>query len=125
MSKHNIVHIEIPTLNAAESGRFYSQLFGWKITPVPEMDYTLFEPEAGPGGGFTMVGENTQVGDVLIYVDSDDIEADLKKAERLGAKILVPKSEIAQTGWFGVFSDPTGNMIALYTDLHPEESARE
>jgi uncharacterized protein len=121
MSKHNIVHIEIPTANADESGKFYQQLFGWKITPVPEMNYTLFEPETGPGGGFTLVGENTKVGDVLIYVDSDDIEADLKKAEKLGAKVLVPKSEITETGWFGVFSDPTGNMIALYTDLHPEQ----
>jgi hypothetical protein len=121
MSKHNIVHVEIPTANAEESGKFYSQLFGWKITPVPEMNYTLFEPETGPGGGFTLVGENTKVGDVLIYIDSDDIEADLKKAEKLGAKVLVPKSEIAETGWFAVFTDPTGNMIALYTDLHPEQ----
>jgi len=121
MSKHNIVHIEIPTANAEESGKFYSQLFGWKITPVPEMNYTLFEPEAGPGGGFTMIGETTKIGYVLIYVDSDDIETDLKKAEKLGAKVLVPKSEIAETGWFGVFSDPTGNMIDLYTDLHPEQ----
>ena len=120
MSKHNIVHIEIPTANADESGKFYQQLFGWKITPVPEMNYTLFEPETGPGGGFTLVGESTKVGDVLIYVDSDDIEADLKMAEKLGAKVLVPKSEITQTGWFGIFADPTGNMIALYKDMHPE-----
>ena len=121
MSKHSIVHIEIPTINAEESGKFYAELFGWKITPVPEMNYTLFEPEDGPGGGFTAVGQATTVGDVLIYVDSDDIEADLKKAEGLGARVLVPKSEINQVGWYGVFADPTGNMIALYTDLHPEQ----
>jgi uncharacterized protein len=120
MSKHNIVHIEIPTANADESGKFYQQLFGWKITPVPEMNYTLFEPETGPGGGFTLVGESTKVGDVLIYVDSDDIEADLKEAEKLGGKVITPKTEIPQTGWFGVFADPTGNMIALYTDMHPD-----
>ncbi len=119
MSKHNIVHIEIPTLNAEESGQFYSKLFGWKITPVPEMNYTLFEPEDGPGGGFTMVGQDTKIGDVLIYVDSDDIESDLKKAENLGAKVLVPKSEITEVGWYGVFADPTGNMIALYKDMNP------
>ncbi len=121
MSKHNIVHIEIPTLNADESGNFYSQLFGWKITSVPEMNYTLFEPEEGPGGGFTMVGEDTKIGDVLIYVDSDDIEADLMKAENLGGKVLVPKSEIAQVGWYAVFTDPSGNLIALYKDLHPQQ----
>ncbi len=121
MSKHSIVHIEIPSANAEESGKFYSQLFGWKITPVPEMNYTLFEPEDGPGGGFTAVDGNTKVGDVLLYVDSDDIEADLKKAETLGARVLMPKSEIPQVGWYGVFTDPTGNMIALYSDLHSSE----
>ena len=121
MSKHSIVHIEIPTADADESGKFYSQLFGWKITSVPEMNYTLFEPEEGPGGGFSPVGQNTKVGDVLIYIDSDDIEADLKKAEKLGAKVLVPKSEIAEVGWYGIFTDPTGNMVAVYKDMHPEQ----
>ena len=119
MSKHNIVHIEIPTANADESGRFYQQLFGWKITPVPEMNYTLWEPETGPGGGFTQVGKDAKVGEVIVYVDSDDIENDLKKVEKLGGKVFVPKSEIPQTGWFGIFADPTGNMIALYTAMNP------
>ena len=119
MSKHNIVHIEIPTANPDESGKFYQQLFGWKITPVPEMNYTLWEPETGPGGGFTQVGKDSKVGEVIVYVDSDDVEADLKKVEKLGGKVLVPKSEIPQTGWFGIFADPTGNMIALYTAMNP------
>jgi predicted enzyme related to lactoylglutathione lyase len=84
------------------------------------MNYTLFEPETGPGGGFTLVGESTKVGDVLVYVDSDDIEADLKEAEKLGGKVVMPKTEITQTGWFGVFTDPTGNVIAVYTAMNPD-----
>jgi uncharacterized protein len=121
MTKRNIVHVEIPTANAEQSGDFYNQLFGWKITPVPDMNYTLWEPEVGPGGGFTQVGKDSKVGDVIIYVDSDDIDADLKKAEKLGGKVLVKKSEIPGTGWFGLFTDPTGNMIAVYTDMHPDQ----
>jgi len=120
MSKHQIVHIEIPTRNTVESGEFYHELFGWKITPVPEMNYTLWEPAAGPGGGFNPLGEHVAVGDVLLYVDSDDIDADLKKAAKLGAKVLTPKSEIAGTGWFGIFQDPTGNSIALFSAMQPE-----
>ena len=89
---HHCQDLEIPTANADESGKFYQELFGWKITPVPEMNYTLFEPEAGLGGGFTLVGENTKVGDVLIYVDSDDIEADLKK-------IVAEMDEVLKSPW--------------------------
>jgi predicted enzyme related to lactoylglutathione lyase len=56
---------------------------------------------------------------VLVYVDSDDIEADLKKAKSLGATVVEEKQEIPGQGWFGVFKDPTGNMVALYTALNP------
>ena len=119
MSKHNIVHIEIPSRDHAEAGKFYSELFGWKMTPVPEMNYMLWEPAEAPGGGFSPL-EETKVGEVLIYVDSADIEADLKNAEAFGGKVIVPKSNISGVGWFGIFADPTGNRIALYTSKDPE-----
>ena len=120
MTKRNIVHIEIPSANLEASGKFYEALFGWKITPMPEMNYTLWEPTEGPGGGFNPLGEGSQPGDVLIYIDSADIEADLKKAELLGGRMVVPKREIPGVGWFGIFTDLTGNRIALYTSKDPE-----
>jgi hypothetical protein len=119
MTKRNIVHIEIPTRNFEESGEFYQKLFGWKITPMPEMNYSLWEPAEGPGGGFNPLSEETKVDSVLIYIDSDDIAADLKMAKSLGAAIIKEKSEIPGYGWFGVFKDLTGNTIALYTAMNP------
>ena len=56
----------------------------------------------------------------MIYVNSEDIEADLKKAASLGATIVREKSEIPTIGWWGIFQDPTGNNIALYTSMNPE-----
>jgi len=122
MNKRNIVHIEIPTQNGKESAEFYEKLFDWHIEHDEQMDYTMFDPHEGPGGGFSPLGENVNVGDILIYVNSDDIEADLKKAESLGGKILMEKSEIPNTGWFGVFQDPTGNPIGLYTSMNAESN---
>lgn len=119
MTKRNIVHIEIPAADGAQAGEFYQKLFGWKIQHVPEMNYTMWDAGDGTGGGFIDLGETTRPGDVLIYVNSDDIEADLKQAESLGAKIIQEKMEIPQTGWFGIFQDPTGNKIALYTSMDP------
>jgi uncharacterized protein len=119
MTKRNVVHIEIPTRNHEESIKFYGELFGWKTEPHPEMNYTTWDALEGPGGGFSPIGENTKAGDILIHVDSDDIEADLKKAKSLGAKIVREKSEIPNIGWWGVFKDPTGNTIALFTSKNP------
>ncbi len=120
MSKRNIVHVEIPAANLEATGKFYVDLFDWKIQPMPEMNYTMWE--AGDGdeyGGFPTVSDVNPAGQVLIYIGSDDIEADLKKVEKLGGKVLYQKTEIPGNGWFGIFQDPTGNVLGLYTSMNP------
>ncbi len=120
MTKRNIVHIEIPAVDAAKAGKFYHDLFGWEIESVPEMDYTMWDAGHGSQGGFNPLGEEFKPGDVLIYIASEDIDADLKQAERLGGSVVTPKSEIPGTGWYAIFRDPTGNRIGLYTSKNPE-----
>jgi uncharacterized protein len=120
MSKRNIVHVEIPAANLEAAAGFYQNLFGWKIQPVPEMNYTMWE--AGNGdeyGGFPQVSDDSPAGQVLVYIDSDDIDADLKNVQKLGGKVLNQKTEIPGMGWFGIFKDPTGNVLALYTSMNP------
>ncbi len=115
MSKRNIVHIEIPAGDPSTAGKFYEELFGWKITREESMDYVMWEPEQEPGGGFTALNPDIKPGDILLYVDSPDIEADLKKAKELGGEIVMGRSEIPGIGWYGIFKDPTGNRIGIYT----------
>ncbi len=120
MSKRNVVHVEIPAANVDAAGKFYQELFGWKLLPNPEMNYTMWE--AGEGdeyGGFPQVSAENPAGQVLVYIASDDIDADLEKVEKLGGTVLHPKREIPQVGWYGVFKDPTGNVLALYTSMNP------
>ena len=118
MSKRNIVHVEIPALNAKAAGEFYQELFGWKITPMPEMDYTMWESVEGEEyGGFPLVSPEYPAGRVLVYIASDDIDEDLEKVAQLGGKVLHEKAEIPGNGWFGIFQDPTGNVLALYTGM--------
>ncbi|MGI8691010.1 MAG: VOC family protein [Thermomicrobiales bacterium] len=117
MSGHFICHVDISANDQEESGKFYESLFGWKIHPQPQQNYTTFAAEDGPGGGFSRVGNGiTQAGAVLVYVSTDDIDASLAKAESLGGKIVLPKTELPGAGWMGVFTDPTGNHIGLYTN---------
>ncbi|MBN2118029.1 MAG: VOC family protein [Anaerolineales bacterium] len=120
MSKRNVVHVEIPAANVETAGKFYQELFGWKITRDDAMNYSMWEAADGSGGGFPQVSAGSPAGQVLVYIDSNDIEADLKKVEKLGGTVLQPKMEIPDTGWFGVFKDPTGNVLALYTSMNPQ-----
>jgi len=120
MTKRNIVHVEIPAADTAKAAQFYQALFGWKTTRDEALNYTLWEPADGPGGGFNLLGEQVKPGDVLIYIDSDDIAADLKRVGELGGTVINQKMEIPGVGWFGMFKDPTGNTIALFTTLNPD-----
>ena len=120
MSKRNVVHVEIPAANLEAAGKFYESLFGGKLQHIPEVKYTLWEAGDGSGGGFPEVSAENPAGQVLVYIDSEDIEADLKRVEKLGGKVLHQKAEIPGTGWFGVFQDPTGNALALYTSMNPK-----
>lgn len=118
MSKRNIVHVEIPAASVEGAGKFYQDLFGWKLQHMPEMNYTMWEAGDGSGGGFPAVSADNPAGQVLIYIASDDIDADLKNAVSLGGKVVQPKTEIPGMGWFGIFQDPTGNALGLYTSMN-------
>lgn len=118
MSAHPIVHFEFSAADREAAGQFYHELFGWKITQDQEMNYAMFESPEGVGGGLNPVSENNPAGTVIVYVGTEDIEASLAKAETLGANTIVPKSEIPGMGWFAMFSDPTGNVVGLYTSIN-------
>jgi len=123
VSNHPIIHIEIPAKDAAAAGKFYGELFGWKIEADPTYNYVQFQAEGGPGGGFPQLASATtdnpeyKPDSLIVYVSSDDIDADLAKVESLGGKTLMPKREIPQIGWFAIFTDPTGNRVALFKGL--------
>jgi predicted enzyme related to lactoylglutathione lyase len=122
MANHPIVHIEIPAANLQAAGDFYAQVFGWKVDVDPIYSYAMFSSEGGPGGGFVSTEVAHEGGTVqykadslLVYLGSDDIDADLARIEAHGGKTILPKQEIPHVGWFAIFTDPTGNRMALYT----------
>ncbi len=47
------------------------------------------------------------------------IDADLKQVAKLGGEVLRQKTEIPGMGWYGIFKDPTGNVLAIYTSENP------
>jgi uncharacterized protein len=121
MKNRTIGHIEIPARGRADLAKFYAEMFGWTIQPMDDKGakYTVWQA-GNMRGGFPDVDEDNQPGDVIIYIDSDDIEADLKKIEAGGGRTLLGKTEIPGVAWYAQFADPTGNRMALYTLLHKD-----
>lgn len=109
----SIVHVELPCSDVARAKAFYGDIFGWTFEDVPDMDYTLFQPAGGPGGGL-FVPEEFNPGGSLNYLLVDSIDETTAKIEAAGGKVLVPKAEVPGMGWFAIFQDPEGNAMALW-----------
>ena len=54
-----------------------------------------------------------------IYVTVDDVDATAKLAEQMGAKTIVPPTDIPNVGRFCTFQDPQGALISVITYLRP------
>ncbi len=118
MSPHPFVHVELSAKDRQQSAGFYANVFGWKIQDIPEMNYTLFETvEGGLGGGFNPVSEDSPAGTILLYIHTDDLEDTLSKVEANGGTVHLRSYEIANVGWMALFSDPSGNKLALLKTL--------
>ena len=127
-----IVHFEIPATNPEKLSAFYKDLFGWKIDKQEfkdaagkSMDYWTIETRdgtawnieksmttAGVNGGMMKRMMPSQQGTNYVVVESvDDFS---KKAEKLGAKTIIPKTPLPDMGAFAVLSDPDGNAFGLF-----------
>jgi uncharacterized protein len=115
-----IAHIEIPAKDREETAKFYHDLFGWSFqhmgAPVP---YTMFKAGNVDGGYPDIDGQMFQGNDLIIYVSSDDLDADLKRAQDLGGSKVMGVTEVPGFGTFAIFNDPSGNRIALWKSAQP------
>lgn len=117
-------HFEIPAEDTERARKFYSTTFGWKMTQLPGMDYTMVETGAVDdkrmpkepgyiGGGIGKRGGPLEHPVVTIVVD--DVAAAIKKVEKNGGKIARAKQEIpGNMGWTAYFKDTEGNIVGLY-----------
>lgn len=91
--------------------RFYGELFGWKLEGAAET-YTMIDTQSGAGmpGGIGRSG----TGDpwLAFYVEVEDPQSVLDRAESMGAKMVVPVTELPAVT-FAMFNDPDGLLIGL------------
>jgi len=114
MTNRRVVHVEIPTKDPQASAKFFTDAFGWELQHLTEpVPYTTGRT-GNIGVGLPQMGDNLHPGQVVIYIESEDIEADLKKVESLGGKTIMPKDEVPGMGWLAMFTDPDGNTLAFW-----------
>jgi hypothetical protein len=85
--------------------------------------YTMWLAGETPiGGTMQLPAESAAAGAPshwMMYVGSDDVDATVRQATALGAKVCVAPQDIPNIGRFAVLWDPQGAMFALYKSLNP------
>jgi hypothetical protein len=105
-----VVHFEVDGSDGAKLQDFYGKLFDWKINADNEMNYGIVDNGGeGINGG---VGQSPDRPHVTWYVQVDSIDDYLKKAEGMGGKTIMPRTEMDMVT-FGMLADPEGNVVGL------------
>ncbi|HSF00778.1 MAG TPA: VOC family protein [Nitrososphaeraceae archaeon] len=123
-----IVHFEIPADDVERARKFYSTLFGWKIEKIEvkkageTMDYWMISTSSNKGNsseksfhldGGLIKRQHTQQPN-LNYISVPSIDEYSNKVKELGGKVVLPKTEITDYGFFAVCMDTENNAFALW-----------
>ena len=109
-----VVHFEITGADGSALQSFYRDLFDWKIDANNEWQYGVVETggDGGINGGIAENQDGATGGRVTVYAAVDDMQAYLDKAERLGAKVVMPVTDMGDFA-IALFTDPAGNVTGL------------
>jgi uncharacterized protein len=111
-----VMHFEIPADDVERAKSFYSKLFGWEIKEIPGMDYWIITTtgEKAVGGGL-MKRQNPQL-PIINYIDVSSLDKYAAEVEKLGGKIIVPKTAIPEMGYFAICLDTENNAFGIFED---------
>ncbi|HEY7696857.1 MAG TPA: VOC family protein [Vicinamibacteria bacterium] len=112
--KHPVVWFEVMGDNGERLRSFYGRLFDWKIDASNPMKYGLVEAANGRGipGGVGQLDAKPYP-KVTFYVSTDSVDRSLDKAQKLGGRVLMTRTQLPSGPVLGMFADPEGNAIGL------------
>ncbi len=108
-----VVHFEVGAADDGPLVAFYKEMFGWGLQGFSGGGYTLIDTRGGGGinGG---IGKS-QTGEPwsTFYVEADDLQAMLDKANALGGATVMPVTDFGGTMTIAMFSDPDSLLVGL------------
>jgi len=114
---------ELVTANTSAAAGFYGKLFGWQAepftaqgTPPGAPPYLRFkiDPNSMGVGGMMQTMHPDMPSQWIPYVVVDNVDASIAKANKFGAKTIVPVMSIGEIGRIAVITDPQGATIGLH-----------
>ena len=131
-----IVHFEIPADDVDRAKKFYSDLFGWKIEKVPDMNTSsnnntqLTSAATGEPIEYWMITTTDDKGNkafsgglmkrqmpehrITNYINVSSVDEYKSKVEEAGGKVVAPKHVVPGMGYFALCLDTENNPFAIW-----------
>ncbi len=109
-----VMHWQIVAKNPDKAAAFYASLFGWTIDAGNQMGYRTVSTNAKQGvdGGIWPAPPEAN-SMVTLYVEVDDVSAQVRRATELGAKVVMPAQKLPDGDEMAVIVDPEGIPFGL------------
>lgn len=108
---------ELVSTDAAAALEFYSELFGWKAID-PSAPYVMLTKGGKAVGALYQRNAEQAAQDLpphwASYVATDDVDAALDRAGKLGGRVLAAGCDVFDLGRMGVLQDPSGAYLSLW-----------
>jgi len=118
-----IVYFQIPSDDIERSKEFYNQLFGWKIDKFPESNtpeamenwtVTTTDDKGDKALGGGMSKRQMPQQQITNFIDVESVGEYSSKVEKLGGKVVVPKTAVPGMGFYAVCVDTENNSFGIF-----------
>lgn len=109
---------DLSTPDPHRGGKFYSDLFGWKLEKGASDSSGYLHIKNGEKhiGGIPPAAQRPQGAPAhwMVYFHVANVEASTENARQMGAKIYMPPRKMEGVGTWAVLADPQGAAFALF-----------
>ena len=112
---------DIPVTDIKRAVKFYSTILGAEVQMMDageDVSMAMLPMEGeGVGGALTQTeGYKPSKDGTVVYLNGGaDLSAALNRVEKAGGKVIVPKTDIGEHGFFAIFEDSEGNHVGLHS----------
>jgi len=112
---------EIATKDLERAKNFYAKVFEleFQFIEMPDSKMYMFGDPKGVGSSGALLHSSDSIPSAdgtRVYFECEDLAVEAERIDKAGGKLIVPKTDIGEFGYFGLFIDTEGNRIGLHSN---------
>ena len=109
-----IIHVELTATDLDRATAFYTEAFGWEVTPSPFIgDYLVASTGEGSGIDGAIMARSYREQVAIPWIEVDDLDATLTAVSKAGGTTTGDPQQLPGVGRLAYVHDPEGTLLGL------------